>query len=383
MALLKGVQMNIERLHAIATAIIADINNTKTASTLQQLVESLQNQVNQPQSPQFQKQVSQHLDALYVSLANAPSNNFSPAWKQALKELGVHDLLGANLSNHVREIFERNQITPSVALQRLQSLSKQLVTCKTSLEQVISSFQQLNIGAEKLEPGKCELGILVPRKAINNNLNEFADDIIKLNKIFSTFSELTTGTRPGFEIRSISSSDLNVFLAMPLATAAAVAVAVERVVSLYKQILEVRKLHGELKNQGVPRKSLKGVENHANIIMVKGIDKLVTELLKKYYKNKDEGRRNELDTELHYSLKAIATRIDKGYSVEVRVQPISEKQQASEKNDKVPKDTEHINTILGVSKNLEFLRLEGDPILTLPESQDVVKKPRPKPKSTP
>ena len=114
--------MNIERLHAIAIAIIADINNTKTDSTLQQLVTSLQNQVNQPQSPQFQQQVSQHLTTLYASLANAPSNNFSPAWKQALKELGVHDLLGANLSNHVREIFERNQITPSVAFQELQWL---------------------------------------------------------------------------------------------------------------------------------------------------------------------------------------------------------------------------------------------------------------------
>ncbi|MDP2664952.1 MAG: hypothetical protein Q8O97_03350, partial [bacterium] len=103
-----------------------------------------------------------------------------------------------------------------------------------------------------LEPGTCELGILVPRKAINNDLNEFAEDIKNLNNIFSTFSELTTGNRPGFKIRSISSSDLSVFLESTPATVAAIAVAVERIVSLYKQILEVRKLHGELKNQGVP-----------------------------------------------------------------------------------------------------------------------------------
>jgi hypothetical protein len=365
--------MNTERLHAIATAIIDDINVTTTATTLQQLVASLQNQVNQPQSPQFQQQVSQHLNTLYTSLANAPSNNFSPAWKQALKELGVHDLLGANLSNHVREVFERNQITPSVALQELQSLHKQLVSCKTSFEQVISSFQQLKIGADKLEPGQCELGILVPRKAINNELNGFADDLSELNRIFGTFSELTTGTRPGFQIRSISSSDLNVFLQMLPVVVASIAIAVERVVGLYKQILEIRKLHGELKEQGVPKKVLKGVETHANTIMGQGIDRLVTELLKKYYKNKDEGRRNELDTELHFSLNTIARRIDKGYSVEVRVQPISSKPEAAEKIDKVSKDAEHIKTILGVSKKLEFLRLEGDPILTLPESQDVAK----------
>jgi len=255
----------------------------------------------------------------------------------------------------------------------LQSLYKQLASCKTSLEQVISSFQQLKIGAEKLEPGQCELGILVPRKAINSELNKFADDLSELNKIFGTFSELTTGTRPGFQIRSISSSDLNVFLEMLPVVAASIAVAVERVVGLYKQILEIRKLHGELKNQGVPNKDVKGVINYANTIMKKGIDQLVTELLKKYYNNKkDEGRRNELATELHFSLDTIARQIDKGYSVEVRVQPISDKQQPAAKSDKVSKDAEHIKTILEVSKNLEFLRLEGDPILTLPESQDNV-----------
>ncbi len=361
--------MNIERLHAIAIAIITDIKNTKTDSTLQQLVTSLQNQVNQPQSPQFQQQVSQHLTTLYASLTNAPSNNFSPAWKQALKELGVHDLLGANLSNHVREIFERNQITPSVALQELQSLHKQLVSCKTSLEQVISSFQQLKIGAEKLEPGQCELGILVPRKAINNELNEFAHDLSELNEILGTFSELTTRNRPGFQIRSISSSDLNVFLGMLPVVAAGIAVAVERVVGVYKQILEIRKLHGELKNQGVPNKDIKGVLNYANNMMKDEIEKLVPELLDKYYDNKDKERRNELATQLRFSLNKIAKRIDKGYSVEFRVQPISDQKPAA-KSDKVSKDAEHIQVILAVSRNLEFLRLEGEPILTLPESQD-------------
>lgn len=362
--------MNIERLHAIAIAIIDDINTTKTDSTLQQLVTSLQNQVNQPQSPEFQQQVSEHLKTLYASLANAPSNSFSPAWKQALKELRVNDLLGANLSNHVREIFERNQITPSVAFEELQSLHKQLATRKTSLEQVVASFKQLEIGAEELEPGQCEVGILVPRLAINNKLNEFANDLNELNKIFGAFSETTTGTRPGFEIRSISSSDLNVFLEMLPVVAAGIAVAVERVVGLYKQLLEIRKLHGELKNQGVPNKELKGISNHADSIMKDGIEQLITDLLDKYYNNRDKGRRNELATELRFSLSKIAKRIDKGYSLEVRVQPIPEEEQAAEKGEQASEDAEHIQVILAASRNLEFLRLEGEPILTLPESQD-------------
>ncbi len=362
--------MNTERLHAIAIAVLADINSTNTESTLQQLVKALQNQINRPQEPAFQQQVSEHLKTLYASLENAPSNDFSPTWKQALKELGIHELLGNNLRNQIQKIFERNQITPSVALEELQSLHEQLATRKTSLEQIVASFKQLEIGAEELEPGQCEVGILVPRLAINNRLSEFANDLGELNEIFGSFSELTTGTRPGFEIRSISSSDLNVFLGMHPVVVAGIAVAVERVVALYKQILEIRKLHGELKNQGVPNKELKGVLNHANNMMKEEIEKLIPELLDKYYDNKDKARRNELTTELRFSLNKIAKRIDKGYSVEVRVQPLSEKEQAAGKGEQASKDAEHIQVILAASKNLEFLRLEGEPILTLPESQD-------------
>jgi hypothetical protein len=364
--------MNIERLHAIALAIINDINSTKTQITLQQLVTALQNQVNQPQAPAFQQQVSQHLQTLDASLSSAPSNDFSPVWKQALKELGMHELLGNNLRNHIKEIFERNQITPSIALKDLQSLSTQLTNRKEALEQVLASFKKLEIGEEKLEPGQCEVGVLVPRLAINNRLNEFAKDLDELDKIFATFSELTTGSRPGFQIRSISSSDLSVFLNTLPIVAAGIALAVDRIVVIYKHILEIRKLRGELKKQGVSNKDLKGVSSHADNMMKSEIEKLIPELLDKYYVNNDKERRNELTTELRFSLNKIARRIDKGYSLEIRVQPLSEEGQTAKGKEKASKDAEHIKVILSVSKNLEFLRLEGEPILTLPESQDSV-----------
>lgn len=366
--------MNIERLHAIAIAVLDDINKTNTDSTLQQIVNALQNQINRPQEPAFQQQVSEHLKTLYASLENAPSNDFSPTWKQALKELNIHGLLGNNLRNQIKEIFERNQITPSIALEELRKLHGQLAARKTSLEQVAASFKQLEIGAEELKAGQCEVGVLVPRLAINNRLNEFADDLDELNKIFAVFSELTTGTRPGFEIRSISSSDFSVFLDMLPVAAAAIAVATERIVSVYKQILEIRKLHGELKNQGVPNKALKDILSHANSRMKEEIEKLIPELLDKYYGNKDKGRRSELTTELHFSLSKIANRIDKGYNVEIRVRPLSEEEQAAKEGEQAPQDAEHIQVILAASKNIEFLKLEGEPILTLPESQDSAEK---------
>jgi hypothetical protein len=362
--------MNAERLHAVASSVVADINQTKLDVTLKALITSLQNQVNQPQAPGHQQQVAQHLTTLDNALRNAPSNSFSPAWKETLKELGLHDLLGDNLLIRIREIFQRNQITPAVALQELQTIDNQLTTYKRSLEQLTSSFQNLGITTEQLKPGTCEVGVLIPRSAINNNLGQFASDLAELNRIFGVFSELTTKTRPDISIRSISSTDLTVFLSMLPVVGAGIAVAVERIVGTYKQILEIRKLRGELKNQGVTAKELQGVSNHANTKMKDEIDKLTVELLDQYYGEEDAGRRNELATELHSTLTKIATRIDKGYNVEIRVQPLSEEAKAAKKGAKDSADAEHIQTIQAASKTLQFLRIQGEPILTLPESQD-------------
>ena len=172
--------MNIERLHAIAVAILDDLDKTKADTNLQQIIEALNNQINQPQEPGFQQQVSQHLQTLYTSLSSAPSNEFSPAWKQTLQELGVYDILGNRLAVQLQQIFERNQITPSLALDELQKIHSQLSNYKNSLDQIISAFKSLKIGAEELELGECELGILIPRFAVNNKLGEFGKDHFRL-----------------------------------------------------------------------------------------------------------------------------------------------------------------------------------------------------------
>jgi len=351
--------MNAERLHALAIAVIDDINKTKTDSTLQTLVKSLQNQVSQPQAPQFQQQVSQHLTTLATTLKDAPSNSFSPAWKETLKELGLHDLLGNNLFIRIQEIFQRNQITPSVALQELTELHNQLSNYKTSFEGVISSFKNLKIGSGKIEKGHCEVGVLIPRPAVSNKLKEFSTDLDKLDTLFGAFSELTTYQRPGFKISSVSSTDFNIMLATVPVTAASIAFAVDRILSVYKRILEIRKLHGELKKQGFDDKELRPITKKADSAITEEVKKLAPELLAKYYKKEDTARRNELSNELEKALIEIAKRIDKGYNVEIRV-PTDDSEETS-------KDV-HVKAIISVLKNLEFIKLEGEPILSLPET---------------
>lgn len=362
--------MNVERLHAIAAELRRDIDQTATLSTLQNLVSSLSNQINQPQVPQYQQQTSQHLSELIEALDNASINNFSPTWKQVLDELGATDLTGANLGAQIEEIFSKNQITPSVAQQELQTLLNELQQLSSAVDQLLAGFRTLKIGSEDLEPGECELGVLVPRVFLDNRLDRFADELDELNKIFGVFAEISTGSRPGFGIKTISSSDLSVYLEVSAIVGACIATAIERIIALYKQLLEIRKLQGELAKQGLEKKNLKGIEDHANGIMEQGIDKLVKELVDEYLKRDDAGRKNELTIELKYSLKKIANRIDRGFNIEVRM----EEPEISAENQE--ETTEEEKTLLKAhsrvakaSENMQFLKLEGEPILQLSETK--------------
>ena len=363
--------MNAERLHAIASALQADISTSAVLSNLQQLISALSNQVSQPNQPQYQQQTSQFLIALVDGLKSAAINEFSPTWQQALQELGAWQLMGSSLAEQVEEIFARNQITPSVAQQELQALLIELQAVSTAFDQLLTSFRVLKIGKEDLAPGECELGVLVPRAFVDNRLDRFADELEELDRIFGVFAELSTGSRPSFPIKTISSTDLSVFLEVGSAVGACVATAVERIIALYKTLLEVRKLQGELVKQGVDKKNLEGLETHANGIMDVGIDKLVNELLSEFKGKVDTGRKNELSVELKYSLKKIANRIDRGFNIEVRMEePIQPADADAHVTADVKALVQSHETIRAASETLQFLKLEGEPILRLAEGNN-------------
>ncbi|NMM86205.1 hypothetical protein B2J88_17825 [Rhodococcus sp. SRB_17] len=342
-----------------------DLAESSALSHLQQLSTALSNLSSQPGQAEYQRQVSTSLHALESALTNAQVNTFSPTWRQVLDETAMSELLGVSLLARVQAAIAENQLTPTVASSAVQQLFAELQALSTHVDQLLAALRHLQVGQEDLEPGECEIGVLVPRNFVSNRLDKFADELEELNRIFGTFSELATGERPSFAIRTISSSDLSIFLESVPAVGAAVAVAVERIVALYRQLLEIRKLQGELFKQGLDKKDVKGVEDHANKIMDKGIDVLVKDLLTEFEKKGDGHRTNELAVEIKYSLKKIANRIDRGFNIEVRM----EEPEAPDEEVAVDEKAQQMHErIQGAATGMQFLKLEGDPILSLAEA---------------
>jgi hypothetical protein len=261
--------MNAERLHVIMLAVKQDLEETNLEETLEQLVSDLQQQIDHPQNAEFQQNVSHNLEALLDSLSAAPSNTFSHIWRQELTEMGVMQLLGTSLREQLQIIFRQNQITLSIALEKLRELHAKIASLRTVSEQMITGFEYLKIGAEELNPGQFELGIFMPRRVVDNGLEGLAKELAELNGVFGIFSEVTIRQRPEFKIRSFSSSEFMLYLEVIPVVATGITIAIDRIINSYKNLLTIRRHRQGLEDQKVPKKVLKGISEYADEYMKK------------------------------------------------------------------------------------------------------------------
>jgi len=270
--------LNAERLHVVAKAIQQELTSARVLENLTDVTNALQNLVNQPANPQYQQIVANKRKELEVALKNAASDNFSPAWRQIVRQIGGEDLLGVVLEERLRTTLERNQITPSNALQEIREIQQSLTNFKGAIDQIVGGLRILRIGTEDLAPGEAEVGVEIPRAAIENDLAGLEKELGELKFILRTFLEFSTGTSGPIPLRTISSTDLQFYFTAVPGAAAALAYAINLLVDAYKKIVDIRRNHAELKDGGVPADVLKPLEDYANNAIKQKIEDFVVEI---------------------------------------------------------------------------------------------------------
>jgi hypothetical protein len=285
---------------------------------------------------------------------------------QVISEISGDIEFGYNLKCKIEKIFASNAITPAKALKDIQEILKNITAFQTAITNTIGSFKTLGIESEELEEGECEFGYTIPRKYIENKLSSLKDEISELSFILNHISEAVKGEKEEFKVKTISSSDFLFYIIIGLQVADVISKATERILNQYKQILEIKSLRNQLKENGVPASKTKDIEKHVNGMMAEEIKRIAKEVVEEHYIG-ENGRKNELENGLVISLNKLANRIDKGFNVEIRVKPLDKPNE----EDEIPEDYQEkldlVNKIQQSAKNIEFIETKGESILGLKE----------------
>jgi len=358
--------MNVERLHRILIDLDEDIKLSKVATLLAQVQSHLQNQINQPNQPSHQTNLVATLDKLYEAVEKSKYNNYSPSWKEVIGEISGDNILGVDLKTEITQILASNAITPAKALEDIKKITTDFQQFQTAIKSTLTGLGALGIEQEILEPGECELGYTIPRDFVENKLSELKNEIAELNFILNNISEAVTGEKQEYEVKTISSSEFLLYVVIGLQVANVLSKATERILNHYKQILEIKNLRNQLKATGVPDSKTKGIETHANGLMESEVKKIAKEVIKEHYDG-DNGRKNELENGLVISLNKLANRIDKGFNLEIRIEPLPEPEEDEEISAEDKQKADLVQSISESAQNIEYIETQGESILELPE----------------
>lgn len=360
--------MNVERLYALTEDLLDDYHETDIANKLHGLVEHLQNQVNTPSEPTYQKNVADTLQEIRQNLKNAPSNDFDEDRKNIMVDLKIESDFGQNLLQEINNIFSENQITPAIALEKIKGIHSRTAEVQKCFAKIKESFEWLEIDQDSLEEGECEISITIPRSYSDNKLDKLGKEMKLLSEnVLRPFVEATGKTPDGFSVRGISSSDPTIYLhAVPVVTIS-IMTAVKLALSIYKDILDIKKHKQELEKLNLKKKVSEVLDEVLDGRIKELSEKHAKNYIEKIQSNKENlevaGRsRDELQNQIAKSLTKLVKRFDVGFSFNFRGEMHIAKTEKSEEGNAKPVDlstaekenNNHIEEIQSVTKTLIY-----------------------------
>jgi hypothetical protein len=170
------------------------------------------------------------------------------------------------------------------------------------------------------------------------------------------------------KVRTISSSEFQILLVAGPTVAASLAYALDRLASVYERILHIRLMEKELVKSDIPDTVLDPLSSHIEDLVRTEIDAIAEALVDKATIS-DEGRLNELRTELRMDLRELAERLEQGYNVEVRTGELPER--SEDKGDPLdPSVRQAAESVLEAQEGIRSLNAAEQPELSLEHPDD-------------
>lgn len=363
--------MLAETVAEILTELVGEFAEFGILDCFRTTISALQNLTASP-SPPAQTEVNEQKNSLLAALTSTKFNNYPIGLQLYIAEMDISDSLPPALALLVVDAFSGNDLTPAVTVEKLEKIRDRASTLVNNAAAYLESAEFFEIFPQTPEINEYEFSITIPRDSVSNELDNFGRELVKIDKLLGVFSEIATGSRDDFKIKSISSSALNVVLDSAPAVAVMIATALERISSLYERILNIIKLHKDMQNNSVPENMLRDMEEFLQKSLKDEIEKAARDIEDGLLKKIEVIRRQELKMELRNTLKELASRYDRGYIFDVRGS--TAKSEDDPEDEQPTKGTPAWQRQIVASKRerLKYFKVEDRPILGLPEPDNGV-----------
>lgn len=343
--------MTAEKLYELLKYLDTLDTRTNLQSSLEAVRNSLQSIVNQPAQSQHQANLA---DAL-MDLDTASSKlrgALSPSQAATLKGMGGEEFFEPSIAGTIRNAVQTNAMTPSVARDFVNDLVGRRATFLNTVRAGRQNLEKLGVKESTLEPGGADLAFLIPRELFKNDLGVFAKELEFINRLLRDFSEAITGHVEPVEMEQLSSSVPTVALLAKLGVVDAIGKVVKLFLDAWEKIERIRRIRGELAEVGIKKTGFDELSEQITTTVEKVVEESTELVLTNY--NTDEHRKKELANAIRQDAYRLFGQIERGLTVEVRVEP---------KRDASDEDRKMLDALSNLSATLVFPQVAKEPML--------------------
>jgi hypothetical protein len=310
--------MHLGRFHAVIDHIEMHFRRAKLSEQLEAAALALDQYTSTRAEPHIVDFRAKLASALEDSESVAPEL-LQPYAQQVIDELTIRDLFHPQLRAAVQEVTSMHGFDSSSLSAALKKQAKQYLAKITLLKQLDASLRGLSAEYTSVEHEKAEVGLLLPREIVGETLRDLSKEFDKISNLARALNELTGVESYDSKVATISSSWWQIFLEVPIDQVALWVVAIERIVTLFKSNLEIKTLQKQLSEKLIPEKILKLISDEVEKKVTAELAKIATDIMVRFGKLEDKGRKNEVETQLRQGLYYLARRMNQGAQVEINV----------------------------------------------------------------
>jgi len=305
--------MDVDKLYRVANDILTEIEANDVVGNFTNLYSYISQ--NTQAGYDSALEIHEKLDLIFNS---SITNQYAPTYKEIVERLGATDYVGESGRQALSTIVNGGNLNIASKLQAHIDTFNQIVA---KLKELITALNQIKV--EAYEPSLYEIGYVIPADL---------DDLAYISKrltYYSKFISLTT-TIAGEQdstvhLSRVSNGSLEFFVLGSVAVAKVVDKVLSRVVALYKELQEIKKLSAGIEKINAETENVKAntlkTKAEALKVMVamekelsdKFVDSTVADATKDY-KGTDK---EEVKVQLGVTIKTLLDDIQNGIKVEV------------------------------------------------------------------